>query len=172
MLMHPAIPLLILTLLSTSVAAALPGDGVGIRARVAPYRGRPTVFLNDTAVTPMIYALTDVPGGRMSWEELPRHNIARFARAGIRLFQVDVFLEQLWGEGESVDITLLRRQIAGVRDAAPGSGVIIRFHVTAPKWWMRKHPGEWVRYADTDYADETPRGSPGSSKTTTVLSGA
>jgi hypothetical protein len=136
------------------------GDARPVRATVAMHHGRPTLFLNDTAVVPMVYALTDVPGGRLSWEELPRRNILRFAEAGVRLFQLDVFLEQLWEEGRPVDISLLRRQIAGVRDVVPGAGVIIRFHITAPKWWMRTHPEEWVRYADTDYADDDLDGFP------------
>ena len=141
-------------------AGAASGTGMPIEASVEPYNGRPTLFLNGRPEYPMLYALTDVPGGRWTWEELPQHNLRNFAGAGIRLFQVDVWLEHLWTSKDSFDITVARRQIGGVLTACPDAGVIIRFHVTAPRWWRDAHPGEWVRYADVGYMDEHPDGLP------------
>jgi hypothetical protein len=124
------------------------------------HHGRPTIYIDQQPVSPMIYALTDVPGGRWSWEELPQHNIQLFSRSGIRLFQVHVFFEQMWREDGSLDITLARKQIRGILDACPDAAVIMRLQVTAPRWWMQKHPTEWVRYADTGYQDESDIGFP------------
>ena len=118
------------------------------------YNGRPTVFINDRPEYPMVYALTDVPGGRWSWEELPQHNIRSFSDEGVRLFQVDLFLDHLWKDDGTFDIEPARRQIRGILDVRPDAAVFFRFHVTAPKWWMRQHPEEWVKYADTDYVPE------------------
>jgi hypothetical protein len=122
--------------------------------------GRPTIFLNNEPVSPMIYALTDVPGGRWSWEELPRHNISEFARSGIRLYQIYVFFEQMWNADGSVDVTLARKQIRGVLEVCPNAAIFMRLQVTAPRWWLRTHPTEWVRYADTGYEDESDIGFP------------
>ncbi len=117
-------------------------------ARVAERHGRPALFVNDQPVNPMFYALTDVPGGRWSWEEMPARNLRLFGEAGFTLFQVDLFLDQVWFADGTFDIAAARRQIRGVLDACPGAGVMIRLHVNAPKWWRDAHPEEWTRYAD------------------------
>lgn len=129
-----------------------------ITSRLGPHSGRPTIFVNDVPLSPLVYALTDVPGGRWSWEEIARHNIREFGRQGIKLFQVDLFFDHLWQEDGRFDITPARKQIAGILDVCAEAAVIFRFHVTAPKWWTRSFPEEWVRYADTDYQDEPPDG--------------
>jgi hypothetical protein len=102
----------------------------------------------------MVYSLTDVPGGRWAWEEVPQHNIRNFCERGIRLFQVDIAMDHVWHEDGRLDISLARKQIAGILEVCPEAAVFFRFHVTAPKWWLYKYPDEWVRYADTDYKDE------------------
>ncbi|MDH3251472.1 MAG: hypothetical protein OEM41_01700 [Ignavibacteria bacterium] len=131
-----------------------------LSTKVQMYHGRPTLFVNDQPHYPMIYALTDVPGGRWSWEEVAQHNISNFCEAGVHLFQVDLFLDHIWHEDERFDITPAQKQIAGILEVCPQAAVMIRFHVTAPKWWTRTHPGEWVEYADTDYQDESTDGFP------------
>lgn len=119
----------------------------GLRAKVADYRGRPTIFINEEPVSPILYALTDVPGGRRSWDEVPQHNIERFCADGIRLYQVDVFLEQLWQEDGSLNLEYARKQVQGIKEVCPEASVFFRFHVNAPRWWTAKYPGENVRYA-------------------------
>jgi hypothetical protein len=91
---------------------------------------------------------------------LPQHNLRNFYEAGIRLFQVDLWLEHIWTSSDSFDIGLARRQIGGLLQICPNAAVIIRFHVTAPRWWRDAHPEEWVRYADVGYMDEHPEGFP------------
>ena len=129
-----------------------------ITSRLGSHAGRPTIFVNDVPLSPMVYALTDVPGGRWSWEEIARHNIREFGNQGLRLFQVDLFFDHLWHEDGRLDIMPARKQIAGILEVCPEAAVIFRFHVTAPQWWTRSFPDEWVRYADTDYQDEPPDG--------------
>jgi hypothetical protein len=124
------------------------------------FSNRPTIFINGAPESPVVYALTDVPGGRWSWEELPQHNIRQFCARGIRLFQVDLFFDHCWMPDGSVDISPAVRQIAGVLSACPDAGVFFRFHVTAPKWWMHNHPEEWVRYADAEPREESSEGMP------------
>ena len=112
------------------------------------------MVINGKVQYPMIHALTDVPSGRWSWEELPQHNIRNFCESGLRLYQLDLFLEHIWPSEDVFDLTLARKQVAGVLAVCPEASVIFRFHLRAPDWWKKAHPEEWVVYADTDYAEE------------------
>ena len=74
--------------------------------------------------------------------------------AGVRLFQVDLWLEDIWkAKAQALDMALVRRQIKGVLDACPGGSVVLRVHVNAPDWWNRSHPEECVQYADGPVQD-------------------
>ena len=117
-------------------------------AVVRPWRGRIALFVDSRPVPPVFYALTDAPGGRWSWEEIPRRNLSLFAAAGIHLFQLDLWLEQMWTAPDRLDITPALRQIRGVLEVESGAGVVLRLHVNAPLWWCRAHPEECVGYAD------------------------
>lgn len=142
--------------LATSGAlAAAPANAVEpVTAEVRAWNDKPTLFVRGKPVYAAFYALTDCPGGRMSFEEWPQRNIAAFAKLGFRLFQVDLFLEQVWAKEGPVDVTLAQRQIRGVLDVAPEAAVVIRWHVNAPQWWCDQHPDELTRYANGDL--ETP----------------
>ncbi|MCF3650241.1 hypothetical protein [Synoicihabitans lomoniglobus] len=124
-----------------------------LSARVELNADRPTLLLNDEPVAPLIYALSDCPGARWTWEEVPARNIAEFGRHGTRLFQADVWFEQMLTTDGSLDVTLARRQIAGVTDVVPGAAVMLRVHVNAPPAWCAAHPQECVGYADTEPHD-------------------
>lgn len=144
-------PLTCISCGANNPAAAAPAPRSG---EVAVLNGRPVFLINGEPVYPMIHALTDVPSGRWSWEELPQHNIHNFCRRGVRVFQLDVSLEHIWPEAGTLDLTIPRKQIAGVLEVCPEASVIFRFHVRAPLWWLRDHPEEWVVYADTEYVEE------------------
>jgi hypothetical protein len=110
--------------------------------------GRPTLVLNGVPHAPLIYALTDCPGARWTWEEVPARNLWLFGQQGVRLFQVDLWFEQMLGEDDRLDITLARKQVAGVLAQCPEGAVMIRLHVNAPAWWLDRNPDECVGYAD------------------------
>jgi len=120
--------------------------------------GRPTLLLNGTPHTPLIYALTDCPGARWTWEEVPARNIWLFGQQGIRLFQVDLWFEQMLSEDDRLDITLAQKQLAGVLAQCPEGAVMIRLHVNAPAWWLAKYPDEAVGYADVPVSESEPWG--------------
>jgi hypothetical protein len=109
---------------------------------------KPTIHLNGEPVLPFIYALTDSPGGRWTWEEVPRRNIGNFAAQGVRLFSVSVWLQDLWKPDQPLDVSLAQRQIAGILEVVPDAAVMIRLHVNAPFWWDEQNPGECTQYAD------------------------
>jgi hypothetical protein len=121
--------------------------------------GRPTLVLNGTPHTPLIYALSDCPGARWSWEEVPARNIGLFAAQGVRLFQLDLWFEQMIAQPDGpLDLALARRQIAGVTAQCPDAAVMLRLHVNAPRWWCDRHPDECVGYADTAVEEKEPWG--------------
>lgn len=148
----PALLLLFLPALLSAQAAQT--------AAIRSLQGQPTLFVNQQPELPFLYAITHVSGGRWTWEELPAHNLGQMSAAGVRLYQVDLWLEDLWKENEShLDMALARRQIRGVLDACPSASVVVRLHVNAPLWWNRAHPDECVQYANGPVMD-LPSGLP------------
>lgn len=132
---------------------------IPLSARVGLHQGRMIFFLNDQPEIPFIYALTDTPGGRWSWEELSAHNIRQFAvQAGFRIFQLDLSFEHIWKEDGSWSLEMARKQIAGVLAQRADAAVMLRLHVRPPGWWMKKHPGENTRYWDTEALPNYPGG--------------
>jgi hypothetical protein len=141
-------------LLLLLIMAALFSFGQGFtpaitHGKVTPYKGRPTIFINNQPQNPIIYSLTHVYTGRWSWEEGPARNLKNFAQIGFRLFQVDLYLEDIWYKDQAqLDIAKVQRQIRGVLDARADAAVFVRVHVNAPFWWNEQHPEECTQYAN------------------------
>ncbi|MCC7157004.1 MAG: hypothetical protein IT161_20660 [Bryobacterales bacterium] len=129
--------------LATNLAAARE-----VTAEVKEWNGKPTLFVREQPVYASFYALTDCLGGRWTWDEMPRISMERFVKARFRLFQVDLFLEDVWTREGPIDVTLARKQIRGVLDLCPEAAVVIRWHLNAPKWWAERNPEEWTQYAN------------------------
>lgn len=126
-----------------------------LRTHIAWHKGRPTLMLNDAPQLPMLYALTDCPGGRWTWEEVPAWNIRNFTNQGIRLFHVSIWLEQMWQEDGTFSIELARKQIRGLVDICPNAAVFFRLHINSPMWWNRRYPQECTRFANGSTEEET-----------------
>ncbi len=118
--------------------------------------GRPRLMINGVEQAPLLYGLTDAPGSRWTWEEMPARNIAVFASNGVKLFLADIWFEQMINENDRLDITLARKQVAGILAQCPDGAVMLRVHVNAPQWWLDRHPDELVGYADTEAKPEAP----------------
>jgi len=129
-----------------------------LSGRVKLYQGKPTLFINDKPVYAMLYALTDAPGGRWTWEEVPQHSLRAFADCAIKVYQIDLFLEHVWMPDGSLSMDLAVKQIRGVLEARPNAAVIIRFHMNAPAWWNEKYPEEGVRFSDGPIEDHDSKG--------------
>ena len=121
-----------------------------LSGKVEMQNNRPTIFINGKPEYPMIYALTDVPGGRWTWEEVPRYNMKSFCNLGIKLIQVDVAFDHVWQEDGSIVLDTIQRQFKGVLDICPEAAIFIRFHVNPPKWWQKKFSEENTAYADRE----------------------
>ena len=145
---HRPAGLRFLLLLAAFSLVAIAVDAAPLTARVRLMNQRPQLMIDDQAVLPIFYSLTDSPGGRWTWEEVPRHNLEQFARIGFRQFAISIWLEWIWREPGQLDLDLVRRQIRGILEVCPDAAVMIRLHVNSPPWWNEQHPDELVQYAD------------------------
>lgn len=153
------IPRLIICMLAGLSTTLVPAQKTKT-AEVRPFDGVPALWVDGQRQLPFMYALTHVVGGRWSWEELPAHNLGNACAVGIRLFQVDLWFEDIWLKDlKGLNMELVRRQIRGVLDACPDAGVVVRLHVNAPLWWNRANPGECVQFANGPL-EQFPEGFP------------
>ena len=125
-----------------------------MNAKIKSYNNRPTIFIDDKPVPPIIYALTDWIGGRLSYDEITRFSIKKFAAAGIRLYQLDISFQDMWFEDGTFDISIALKQIKGIIDVRPDAAVFFRLHINPPRWWYKGKESEWVRYANTEVYPE------------------
>ncbi len=69
------------------------------QAEVAFQNGRAMIVLDKEPLYPMIYALTQA--GRHTWQPVPHKNLENFARAGFRLYQIDVSVRRHLAAGRA-----------------------------------------------------------------------
>lgn len=122
-------------------------------ARIDVRDGRTRLLVDGRPVAPLWYGLTDCPGARWTWEEVPARQLRLFAEAGIRLFQVDLWFEHLVDERDGFSLDLARRQVAGVLAQCADAVVMLRLHVNAPTWWCRAHAEACIGYTDAETED-------------------
>jgi hypothetical protein len=115
------------------------------------YKGKPTLFINETPVDPTIYGLTTCPGGRWSWDEMPQYSISRFSKeAGFNLFQGELWMRDIFPNNDhELDLALVRRQIRGFLEANPDAAVFIRLRCNASPEWNLTNREECCAWADT-----------------------
>jgi len=117
-----------LMLLLTGIAATpsrgqTPFGSLPLTGEVKPHLGSPTLHINGQPQIPYIYALTDVPGGRWTWEEVPQWNIKQFCQAGVQQFYFPIFFENIFSADGTLDVSPVQRQVRGVHEVCPGAAV-------------------------------------------------
>ncbi len=146
-------------LIVLSLCASATGAQTVDKAEVKMYKGRPALYLNDVPTLPQFYALTDRPTGNRSYEAQPSQHIRQFAQAGFKLYQLDLWFEEMLPENGVLDIAEARRQVQGVLQHCPDAAVMFRLHVNPPFWWLKQHPEECCRFADDTLQPEPYRPS-------------
>jgi len=119
-----------------------------LNAEIKRYNNRPCIHLNGEPVNPYMYAITDTPGARWSWEELQQRQFKQFGECGVKLFQLQIWLEDIWEKGKPLNIELVQKQLQGVIDVDPEAAIMLRFHINAPIWWNKENPEECTEYCD------------------------
>ncbi|BDC51696.1 hypothetical protein F183_A40110 [Bryobacterales bacterium F-183] len=133
----------------TSAAAILHGQNRPLSAAVRVASNKPTLHIDGKPVYACLYALTDCPGGRWPQDENAARSIRQFVDAGFRMFQVDLFLQEVWRSPDAkIDLEPARRLIRGITELCPNAAVFLRWHVNPPPWWMEQNPGELCRWAN------------------------
>ena len=148
--MHKLLMLLFVAITVLSCNNSSTHKNTALSGEVKQYKGKPTIHINGKPESPIIYALPDVPGGRWSWDEIPQHNINEFHKQGVKLYQLDIFLDYLWLEDGTFNIDIAKKQVNGVLDICPDAGIFFRFHVNAPKWWIAENGQENVVYDNVE----------------------
>ena len=110
---------------------------------------KPSLYIDGRPVPPVLYGLSDIPGAKSNTAYAKR-NIARFAKAGIRLVNVDTGLHLGWHKVSEFDPSAMIAEISGALDANPEAKVLVRLHMNPPYWWLRDKPGECVIYRTPD----------------------
>ncbi|MEO7598767.1 MAG: hypothetical protein ABIV50_07540, partial [Opitutus sp.] len=142
----PRVALVLILAIAGFAATGLAAPRTG---EVKPFHGRPTLFVDQKPVTPDFYALTHAYGARWSWEEVAQRNLKNFADLGFRLYQLDLYLDDIWFENaKELNLDKATRQVRGLLEVCPDAGVVLRIHVNAPHWWNTAHREECVEFAD------------------------
>lgn len=109
-------------------------------AWVGPYKGRNVFFVDGKPMPPLMYSGTE--HGRETWKDPARKSIREFASAGCRVFQTDFWLKYSMSPDGTIDAEGIGKQLQGILDAAPEAMIVARINVSAPGWWLEKHPDE------------------------------
>lgn len=122
-----------------NVVARKPGRTT---ARIAPYNGAPTLFINGRPHNGMMYTAYG-----------PSVAVFRdFAKAGIDLYSFSAtptesgygLARTAWTAPGVYDFSQLDERVQMVLDANPNAYFFPRLYVHAPKWWSEAHPDDIV----------------------------
>lgn len=109
--------------------------------------GSPGLYIDGQKVVPILYGLSDIPGSSSNTAQAQR-NIKAFADQNIRYVTADTDLRLGWHKHSPFEVEPMVEEIAGVLQANPDAGVLLRLHLNTPYWWMRDYPEETVLYLD------------------------
>jgi hypothetical protein len=110
------------------------------KAEIRNHHGSPAVWINDTPVFAVAYSDVGAPS---------KKHAKQFGNAGVHLHELYSAGSLGWlGPGQfthdSVDHSVLT-----LLDGDPDAYFFPRVSIRAPEWWLRAHPGELIKYADT-----------------------
>ena len=115
------------------------------KSGITGWGGRPDLYIRDVKMSPLLYAMSDIPASR-AWKEVSRNAVKTFAGCGINIVCVDVNLKDGWKEDGTLDATFLFREIEAVLESNPQAKIIARLHLNPPYFWMRKYPEELITF--------------------------
>jgi beta-galactosidase len=117
-----------------------PPRQAGLRAEVKDFKGSPAIFVNDLAVSPlMFFGWADSP---------PYYEQVQLARlAGIQVYSFGITMP--WPKpGHSPDFGQADSAIELTLAGDPSGLVLLRFEVGPPEWWLQLHPEDRMLFDD------------------------
>jgi len=126
------------------------------RAKIAPYQGAPSLYVNDKVIYPMMFMPSITEDTRQTFNS--SHD---FAAAGVTLFS-DVIATNLagpcntWWKGVGdYDFKQIDDRIKTTIRANPDARILIRLKLDPPsRWWQKDHPGQTpVFFRDGKYEE-------------------
>lgn len=111
------------------------------KSHIDANNGAPQLYIDGKKTVPLFYALSDIPAGR-AWTERSQRGIKDFAKCGINIVCIDTNLYEGWVENGEYSPASTYKEMEAVLKANPNAKIIVRLHMNAPYWWMRKYPEE------------------------------
>ena len=111
-------------------------------AKVKPYNGTPTIFINDTPHCGMAYAAYG-----------PNPQLYRdFTSVDVDLFTICATPTEsgynisptAWTAPDTYDFSILDKRFSMILEANPRAFIFPRLYLHAPKWWSKAHPDDVV----------------------------
>ena len=115
--------------------------------------GSPALYVDEKRRVPILFGLSDFPGAATN-TAYAQKNIANFAAQGVHLMTADVELCNGWHKTSPFECDAIQSEIASALEADPQTGILLRFHVNPPYWWLRDNPDECVVYRDFEVIDD------------------
>lgn len=109
-------------------------------SRVGVYNGRNVIFVNDCPYPAIMYSGTEQ--GQKTWMDPTRKSLKDFTEQGYEIIQTDTWFKNILAEDGTFKMNLLRKQLAAIVDVNPLAKIVVRINVSAPQWWLDKHPDE------------------------------
>lgn len=109
-------------------------------SRVGVYNGRNVIFINDHPYPPIMYSGTEQ--GQRTWMDPTRKSLQEFTDKGYEIIQTDSWFKYLLDESGTFNMKLLQKQLDAILEVNPLAKIVVRINVSAPQWWLDKHPDE------------------------------
>ena len=127
-------------LLLWMAGSAVPCVAAGPHTQVKDYRGRPTFFLDGQPYTRPLFA---------TYHPLEKY-YRQMAQAGIEVFNFqtncawDVYGhgKPTWPTPDVWDFTQIDKRARAILRARPDAYILPRIYISAPPWWLDRHPDE------------------------------
>ncbi len=134
-----------------SLSLCFPQERQAYEGRVGQYKGRNVFFIDDIPYAPLMYSGTEQ--GRKTWMDPTKKSIEAFTAQGYEIIQTDTWFKYLLDERGKFDIPQIQKQLASILHINPKAKIVLRINVSAPQWWLRKHPDETCKITNPDGDD-------------------
>ena len=117
-------------------------------AEVKPWRGAPTLFIDDTPHTGMMF--TAYNASTRTFREFSEAGVDLFSFAGTPSASAYSLSRACWVAPDTFDYGQFDERVMMVLDANPDAYFFPRLYLHAPAWWCDEHPDDFVTFDPGD----------------------